>query len=178
MKGLTMFKYDGLDLKIHTAVDMANKYELLNYVYGEILRAPQYDMSDAPNTYIAKKWYEFMRLTDITVKVYYPKWRYSKAFGYFSPSNPRVININGYKLRRNINKYMMVSLFYHESGHAWNASDDKYNVHHEDNNSKGKENTMMYSVNRYVYNFYDYKYIPNKYYVPWYKKIFNFIKWW
>lgn len=171
-----MFKYDGNDIKLISAVARANNYELLNYVYGEILRAPKYDYSDAPNTYVAKKYYEFMRACDITIKVYYPKNRWSSAMGYFSESNPRVININGYKLK-SLDLERLVSLFYHESAHAWNATDEKYNVHHGSNNPTGKENTMMYSINRYVYKFLNYEYKP-KTYRPWYVRVFIFLKWW
>lgn len=171
-----MFVYNGNKAQLNLATSMANSYELLNYVYGEILRAPKYDYSDAPNTYVAKKYYEFMRTCDITVKVYYPKNRWSSAMGYFSESNPRVININGYKLK-SLDLERLVSLFYHESAHAWNATDEKYNVHHGSNNPIGKENTMMYSINRYVYNFFNYEY-KRQVYVPWYKKIISFLKWW
>lgn len=171
-----MFKYDGENIKLISAVARANNYELLNYVYGEILRAPKYDYSDAPNTYIAKKWYEYMRTVDINVKVYYPKYRFSKAKGYFTPQRPRDINVNGYKIN-SMSHEMLISLFYHESGHSWNESDSKYNVHHGNNNPGGKQNTMMYSINRYVYKFLNYEYKP-KTYTPWYKKILIFLKWW
>jgi hypothetical protein len=171
-----MFVYSGDNKNIRLAVSVANKYDLLNYVYGEILRAPKYDYSNAPNTYIAKKWYEFMRTVDINVKVYYPKYRWSKAMGYFTPLRPRDINVNGYKIN-SMSQEMLISLFYHESGHSWNESDNKYNVHHGDNNKAGKKNTMMYSINRYVYKFFDYEYKP-KTYKPWYKIIFSFLKWW
>ncbi len=172
-----MFKYDGNSLKLNSAVALANDYELLNYVYGQIKSANKYDYSDAPVTYIAKKYYEFMRMCDITVKVYYPKYRWSKAMGYYSPANPRVININGYKLA-SIDLEQLVSLFYHESGHAWNASDEKYSVGHGDNNKRGKENTMMYSINRYVYEYFNYEKPSVIYKKPWYIRLFNKLKWW
>ena len=171
-----MFKYEGDNQKLKDAVKMANNYELLNHIYTKILTSPQYDYSDAPNTYIAKKYFEFMRLIDIHINVYYPKWRFTKAMGYFSPSNPRDININGYMLN-SMKLEQLVSLFYHESAHSWDHSDKNYSVHHGDNSSVGKENTMMYSINRYVYDFFSYEY-KYKTYIPWYKKLINLIKWW
>lgn len=181
MKVLIMFRYDGDNVKLNSAVALANDYELLNYVYEQIKSANRYDYSDAPVTYIAKKYYEFMRICAITVKVYYPKYRWSKAMGYYSAANPRVININGYKLT-SIDLEQLVSLFYHESCHAWNASDDKYSVHHgiggNANNPKGKEKSMMYSVNRYVYEYFNYKKPSVSYKLPWYKVLFNKLKWW
>lgn len=171
-----MFKYHGYDKKLNVAVNLANNYELLNYVYGEILRSPKYDYSDAPNSYVASKYFEFMRLVDINVKVYFPFYRWSRAMGYFSALEPRKININGYMLNK-MTYEQIVSLLYHESAHAWNESDTKYNVHHGDNSPIGKENTMMYSINRYVYEFfnYDYKFKTQK---PWYLRILDFFKWW
>ena len=172
-----MFKTNENSVKINTAIALANDFELLNYIYEKIKSTSSYDMSNAPTSYIAKEYYKFMRTCDITVKVYYPRYRWSKAMGYFSESNPRAININGYKLD-SIDLEQLVSLFYHESCHAWNASDENYSVHHGDNSPIGKENTFMYSVNRYVYEFFNYEKPVVSYKIPLYKRIFNFLKWW
>jgi hypothetical protein len=169
-----MFNYTGDNEKVRKAVVLANDYELLNHVYGEILRAPQYDYSNAPNTYVAAKYFEFMRIVDINIKIYYPRWKWSKAMGYFSPADSRSININGYMLNI-MTLEQIVSLFYHESAHSWDYTDSKYHVHHGDNSPAGKQNTMMYSINRYVYEFFNYEYKP-KTFVPWYKKLYNQVK--
>lgn len=170
-----MFKYDGEDLKLHNAVDLANNIELMNYVKTRILSSPNYDYSDTTNNYIAIRWCEYLRFVKLNIVVYYPKYRWSKSYGYFTPDRPTDININGYKIEE-MTTQMLVSLFYHESGHSWNESDPDVHVHHGNNNSTGKENTFMYSMNRYVYKFFNYEYKPNK--LPWYKKLFNFLKWW
>ena len=171
-----MFKYSGNSVKLNSAVALANDYELLNHVYSRILESPKYDMTDAPSTYIAKKYYEFMRICDIEVVVYYPKYRFSKAYGYFSSDFPRRININGYKLA-SMDLEKLVSLFFHESGHSWDSSDGKYKVNHGNNKPKGKENTFQFSLNKYVYEFYNYEYVRTTY-TPWYKKIIKFLKFW
>jgi hypothetical protein len=171
-----MFKFNGVNNKITMAISLANDYELLNYVYSRILESPQYDMSTAPSTYIAKKYYDFMRIADIEVKIYYPRWRYSKALGYFSSSNPRVININGYKIS-SMDEEELVSLFYHESGHSWDHSDEKYQVNHGSNNPSGKENTFQYSLNKYVYEFYNYE-RKAKYKHSFLSRVINFLVFW
>jgi hypothetical protein len=172
-----MFKYDGNNEKLIKACKLANDKDLANHIYKNILEAPNYDYSNAPNTYIAKKFNDFYRESIVTIKVYYPKYRWSKAMGYYSPSNPRVININGYKIK-SMSIEQLVSLKWHEKSHAWNASDEKYNVGHGSNDKRGKENTMMYSVNRYVYEYFNYEKPSVIYKKPWYIRLFNKIKWW
>lgn len=171
-----MFKYNGDIEKIKKAVELANDYELLNHVYNSILEAPKYDMSEAPSTYIAKKYFEFMRIADIEIKTYYPKWRFSRAYGYFSELNPRQINVNGYKIA-SMDLEMLVSLFYHESGHSWDSSDRKYSVNHGNNNPGGKENTFQYSLNRYVYEFYNYEY-KRSYKPSFLSRVISFLVFW
>lgn len=171
-----MFRYNGVNKKISKAVKISNDYELLNYIRDQIKQSSGYDMSDAPTSYIAKNYYAFMRKYDITVKVYYPKWRFSKAYGYFSSSNPRVININGYKFP-SMDLEMLVSLFFHESGHVWDALQEMYSVNHGSNSPTGKENTFQYSLNRYVYEYFNYEKKVSTF-TPWYYRLLNRIKRW
>lgn len=169
-----MFRYNGDNEKIKMAVNVANDYELLNHIYSEILHSNGYDMTVAPATYIANKYYEFMRLCDIEIEVYYPRYRWSKAIGYFTPSKPRTIHINGYK---DLSIESMVSNFYHESGHSFDASVENYSISHGDNSPTGKENTFQYSLNRYVYEFLNYE--PVKIVkASLISRIINFLKWW
>lgn len=171
-----MFRYLGDNKKLKEAAALANDYEILDHIRNEIAQAPKYDYSDVDNHYIAKEYFKYMRIVWLNIKVYYPKYRWSKAMGYFSPNEPTVININGYMIDK-MQLEQLVSLFYHESAHSWNESDASCNVHHGNNSAIGKENTMMYSINRYVYEFYNYEYNYVTY-TPWYKRIINFLKWW
>ena len=79
-----------------------------------------------------------------------------KGYGVFTASEPNSIYINGYKFFR-LDKPQKIALLFHEAGHAMDVSDGSFSYHHGDNNPGGKENTFQYSLNRFVYAFYDYK---------------------
>ena len=69
----------------------------------------------------------------------------------------------------------MISLFYHESGHSWDNQEQAFKVHHGSNSPVGKENTFQYSLNRYVYEYLDYKKEPRK---RWYRRLLNAVFRW
>lgn len=165
-----MFGYNGDNEKIKNAVKIANDIGLIGYICEQIMSHGMYDYSNVTSEYISQSLKEFIFTSAIEIRVYYPKWKYSKAIGYYSSSEPNIININGYKV---LDIEQMVSNFHHENCHAWNDWNPITNVHHNGNSSVGKENTLHYSVNRYVYEYLNYE--PNKYKPSLLRRIFNFL---
>ena len=143
-----MFKYIGTNKKIHKAVKMANDASLSLFVIKSLRSVENFDMCDCKGEYIANQFADFLVDNEISIKVYYPKWRWSKAIGYFSKDNPLQINFNGYKVN-NLYEENIVSLAYHEAGHAWDYFSE-CNCNHGDNSSKGKECTFQYYLNHLV----------------------------
>ena len=139
-----MFRYKGNNLKIKEAVKIANDPSLATDLIREICKVEQFDMTMASSTYISVSMREFLLENDVFINVYYPKWRWSKAIGYFSINNPTTINVNGYKLNRSIASF--VGNFYHELTHMVSANDNKYSYDHGNNDPTGKENTAPYAI--------------------------------
>ena len=171
-----MFKYDGNNEKIIEAVKAANDGDLAIHVVDAIKESLQFDMTIADNDYIADAIRSFLPNNDIYINVYYPKWRYSKAIGYFAPSNPTTININGYKLNRSIASF--VGNFWHELVHMISNQDREFDFDHGSNNPSGKENTAPYAIGRIASEYIDYSADEMssgqiEYYIPWYKKLIN-----
>lgn len=148
-----MFVYEGDNKKVKEAVAAANNKKLVNYVSTAIRGVDKFDMCDALPVYLAPYFKSFLMTNDVEVEVYYPRWRFSKAYGYFSRSKPKTIHINGYKLK-SMPLYRVVSLMCHEAGHMMDHFDAQYSYGHGDNSPKGKENTFQYSLNRFVNAFY------------------------
>lgn len=169
-----MFKYNGDNVKIKQAVKIANDTGLIDYICAQIAIHDMYDYSNVTSKYISQSLKEFIFSSDIVIRVYYPTWKYTKAIGYYSSAKPNVININGYK---NLDIEQMVSNFHHENCHAWNNLNPVANVHHNGNSSIGKENTLHYSVNRYVYEYLNYNQ-EKVYKNSIWRKLFNYVKRW
>lgn len=139
-----MFKYNGNNEKLKKAVKESNSADFFDKVFESIDDADQFDMTEAINEYIAYRLGCFLEENDITVEVYYPKWRWSKAIGYFTKSKPTTIHVNGYKLNRSVAS--MIGNFYHELTHMVSADDDFYSFDHGSNDPTGKENTAPYAI--------------------------------
>jgi hypothetical protein len=173
-----MFKYEGSNLKIKKAVEISNDQELFENLYECIEDAENLDMTNASGNHIAQSMREFIKENDISINVYYPKWKWSKAIGYFSVNNPTTININGYKLNRSIASF--IGNFYHELTHMVSAHDNFYSYDHGSNNPTGKQNTAPYFVGRNAkclvsINYEEKKEIEIEVHTPWYKRLLNFI---
>jgi len=148
-----MFKYIGTNKKLHKVVNMANDPDLSLSVFNDIKKCSSFDMCDCTGHHISTQYADFLLSNDIHINIYYPKWRWSKAIGYFSKNNPLQINFNGYKIN-SMDEHNLVSLAYHESGHAWDYFSECY-CHHGDNKSAGKECTFQYSLNHFVDAYYE-----------------------
>ena len=172
-----MFKYEGDNLKIIKAVKIANDPDLAMDLIQEICDVEQFDMTTATSDHVANSIRDFLVENDIFINVYYPKWRWSKAIGYFSVNNPTTINVNGYKLNRSTASF--VSNFYHELTHMVSASDNIYSYDHGSNNPTGKENTAPYAIGDIAYWLIDEEHKEEKQeiktYTPWYIQLLNFI---
>ena len=172
-----MFKYEGSNLKIKEAVIEANSEDVTMLLINDICDTDQFDMTDATNEHISISIQKFLIENDIFINVYYPKWKWSKAIGYFSINNPTTININGYKLNRSIASF--VGNFYHELTHMVSANDNIYSYDHGSNDPTGKENTAPYAIGDIAYWLAgeEHKIVGQEFkmYTPWYKKLLNLI---
>lgn len=168
-----MFKYNGYVDRIHKAVKIANDTGLIDYIHDQIKQHDKYDYCDVTSQYIAKSLKDFTLNNMLNIEVYYPAWKYSRAIGYYTAEKPNTIHLNGYKI---LDIEQIVSNFHHENCHAWNDRIKQINVHHGKNGSTGKENTLHYSVNRYVFEYLNYNENVKKYSLI--NKIINLFKWW
>ena len=148
-----MFETKSGNEKIVKAVRMANNFDLAHHIMKSIKETEIFDMSDATPEYIGISYSDFMASSDIVIKTYYPRWRWSKAIGYFTPSHPLTIYVNSYRARK-MTVHQLVSLFYHESAHVADHWDDRFTFGHGSNTSKGKDKTFPCSLNRFVNDFY------------------------
>ena len=170
-----MFKYEGSNLKIKKAVDIANDKKLINFVITMIKEAQYYDMSNMQPTKLAAEAEHMLNNNQMKVELYYPKWKYSKALGYFSASNPDIVNVNGYKVN-SLDEIELISMLYHEYCHYIDSNLPlDYYANHGSNSPIGKDYTFQYSVNRYVYEYFNYEREKPKVRLLWYKRLLNFI---
>jgi hypothetical protein len=149
-----MFRYLGQDQLLKEAVLLANYKNIFEHILKRVEFQEQYDMANVPNSkYLAIKLIEFHHMNTLDIQVYYPRWRWSKAIGYFDKNKPNYIFVNGYRYPK-ISVKNLVSLFYHEMAHAMDALDEKYSYGHGSNWAKGKERTFPYSLNRFVEDYF------------------------
>lgn len=103
----------------HTAVIQAIKKanNIQETMLKKIVQEPQFYMSNTPSSVIATKINLFIEADEqMEVHIYYPRWRWSKAIGYYDPRYPRNIYLNGYKLGRT--QGSIVATLWHELVHA------------------------------------------------------------
>ena len=143
-----MFRYNGKIQKIIDCVDIANGIFNKSDIYKSISNYGAFDMADCDSNKIAMLMSNTYQIIEIEVNVYRPKWRWSKAIGYYSSSNPHNININYYKINT-LSNAQIVGNFAHELVHlADNLSE--FNFGHGSNSSKGKEKTAPYYIGNIV----------------------------
>jgi len=172
-----MFKYEGDNFNVIQAVKKANEDSLRFWVVKRVEESSEYDMSNTPPAYLASELKLSLMSDDMHINIYYPRWRLSVAIGYYSKSKPNIININGYKVN-NIGTIELVSLMYHEFCHYIDANlPDGFYANHGSNSGVGKSNTFQYSVNRYVYEYFNYKKDKpkSKPTMSWYRRLLNYI---
>lgn len=144
-----MFVYIGSNETLKYSVRLAN--DLLNEsenFKNKIVGIQTFDMTDPDAVSGRMIWDDMIDLHKkhmVSVKVYYPWYRFSKAYGYFTTARPFDINLNGYKLKRSPQSF--VATLIHELVHmADNLSPNYYG--HGDNSPIGKESTAPYQIGR------------------------------
>lgn len=173
--GDVMFKYNGSNQHLKEAALFANEPNLINTLCAKIQMTEQFDMCNCPTEALGEKFKNFVFGRDIIIEIYYPKWRWSKAIGYFSKAKPFTIHVNGYKIK-SMSRERLISLFMHESGHMVDNYYTECECNHGDNSPKGKENTFQYSLNKFVKEYYGITDKPKKkVYLPWWRRLWRWI---
>lgn len=183
-----MFVNESNSQLVKNAVDTANELLMNKEFYNAIIAKESFDMSEVSSEFIAEKIQMFRAgiFSHLYVYTYYPKWRWSKAYGYFSPSNPDHIYLNAYKLIRfsdnKRNTASLVASLIHESIHFLSHKTNKY-FNHGDNSPVGKDNTAPYWIDNLAESFIMGQNLSQKYdndkiviYVPWYKRLYRWFK--
>lgn len=168
-----MFKFYGSNPKITNCVALANDNSNWDFLEDEIKLKDSFDMSTLSPQLVYEDIRAFWEEKDITVKIYYPKWRLSKAIGYFTPSRPLDINLNGYKLNRS--QYSIIGTFFHELVHLSDNHNKNQSYGHGDNNPLGKQNTAPYFIGNVFTNLNNTENSDYKKYVPWWSKLWKWI---
>lgn len=144
-----MFVYIGNNETLKYSVKLAN--DLLNEsktFKTKITEIESFDMTDPDEVSGQMVWDELIdvhKKYKVQIKIYYPLWRFSKAYGYFTTSRPFDINLNGYKLNRSPQSF--VATLVHELVHmSDNLSPHYYG--HGDNSPVDKEMTAPYLIGR------------------------------
>lgn len=141
-----MINYNGKIKRISRAVDVCNMLLTDKRSYQSIINVKNYDMATCGSGWIA----HFIKLAfesgQIQVKVYYPKWRWSKAIGYYTSVRPNDININGYMIKnRTVEQY--VETIIHELTHLADGQTVE-SFGHGNNSPIGKENTAPWKIGK------------------------------
>jgi hypothetical protein len=158
---------------LRIAIVNANSKIYWDCLYEEILLKESFDMSTLPPIMVYEDIRAFWEENDINVKVYYPKWRWSKALGYFSPARPNDININGYKLNRTVSSF--VATLFHELVHMADNANKIHSYGHGGNDPSGKQNTSPYWIGNVFNNFNDTEMKTYRSVKPWYKRLWHWL---
>lgn len=142
-----MFIYIGNNPTLKYAVTLANELMESQRLADAVNEIEKFDMTEPPEHVSGFKVWKLAKQThdkhSVYVKIYYPWWRFSKAYGYFTPKRPFDINLNGYKLNRSPQSF--VGTLVHELIHMADNLSPLY-FGHGDNSPIGKENTAPYSI--------------------------------
>jgi len=139
-----MFKYEGSHQGTRKALFWVNSGDFIDELKDLIKATKPFDMCTADNEYIAQTIKSFVIQTTITISEYKPRWRWSKAIGYYSYKNPTTINLNIYKQDRSISS--ITNTLIHEAIHMADYFDRHHSFGHGDNSPKGKQNTAPYAI--------------------------------
>ena len=155
------------------AISKANHKDSWDYIENELRYKEVFDMSTLRPMYVLREIRKFWIENDIQVKVYYPKWKWSKAIGYFTPLRPLDINLNGYKLNRSVDS--IVGTLYHELVHMSDNANENHSYGHNGNNPSGKSNTAPYYISNIFTNLTNNENATYKKYVPWWRRLLRLI---
>lgn len=143
--------FNGKNDKINECVKFINElFEDKNSEYisfwQEVESAPQFDYSTISSTAISEQLQNCN--SSVTIRLYKPWWRFSKANAYVSGKYPNTLFLNKRKLYRNHES--IVNTIFHECVHIadYGDNDEKVTFGHGNNSSKGKENTAPYWIGK------------------------------
>jgi hypothetical protein len=176
-----MFKYNGTNKDILQAVDDCNNLIQTNSFLTKIALKDHFDYADCTGRFISQMIEYFIqgKYGDLHVNVYKSKNPWSRAYGYFNPSKPDQIYLNSRKLNRSLAS--ICASLCHELIHYLDSK-SVFSFGHGDNSSVGKENSAPYWIDNLAEEILLVDKIEgskaNKFYTPWYYRLYNFIKWW
>ncbi len=152
---MLLFKTNSTNKRILQAIESANDNasKIVNWIEGQ----PSFLWATCTGLEIGKgvKEFYFQGLT-MTVKTYKPWWPWSKALGYFKPSEPHTIYLNSRKLNRS--RGSITSSLWHELIHAIDNQDLSHEFGHKDNTwTPEKEETAPYKIDNFVHELIDNK---------------------
>jgi len=177
--------YDVVDIAALKANQLLSNQNFIS----DILHKEIFDMSEVDSVFIVNSIIDFKNGIhgELKVYTYRPKWRWSKAYGYFSPATPDHIYLNAYKLTRfadnKRNTASLVASLIHESIHYLSYKTGK-GFNHGDNSPNGKNNTAPYWIDNLAESYILGQEMSQDYgnggniiiYKPWYKKLWQWIR--
>jgi len=145
------FRLSNSDL--HLATGMANEILSEESNFMKHYTKPEFeeftpDMSDTTLLNIMLFMISYLKILEINVYKWFPKWRWTKAIAY---TGGKDIYINARKRGRPVEK--IINTIVHETVHIVdNNVDNRFG--HGSNNPKGKEKTAPYLIGRLAQDFY------------------------
>jgi hypothetical protein len=146
-------KYNGTNEKLIDSVDFINDLLTLDDFYDEISSHPSFTHDD--DGYMPKIISEILKAdqSEVMVRTYKSKWRWSKANAYVSPKFKDTLFYNSRKLWRL--RVDIINTVVHECVHVADHNDNnKTNFGHGDNKSKGKDNSAPYWIGNLAGKYY------------------------
>jgi hypothetical protein len=125
---------------LNLAIERASYIISSDEFYDVIVAKEKFDMATCNGSHIVNQMRGFN--VAVNVKVYFPKFYFSRALGFYDRRKPLDINLNSRKLNRSVNS--LTNTLVHEWVHMVDFWDKKHSYGHGDNKRLGKENTAPY----------------------------------
>ena len=145
--------YSGKNKKVIEASEFVNELFQLDEFWDELGKVNQFDYSDLSTQEIVARIKNCT--TSLNIRLYRPKWRWSKANAYVTAKYPNTLFLNSRKLWRSTSS--LVNTIVHESVHIADYGDDdqKISFGHGSNSAKGKENSAPYWIGLKASDFFE-----------------------
>ncbi|MFT5519627.1 MAG: hypothetical protein ACI9IA_000210 [Enterobacterales bacterium] len=127
---------------LNLAIERANHIVSSDEFYDGIIVKDSFDMATCKGSHIVNQMRDFKMA--VNVKVYFPKFYFSRALGFYDRREPFDINLNRRKLNRSVNS--LTNTLIHEWVHMVDYFDNFHSYGHGDNKRQGKENTAPYFI--------------------------------
>jgi hypothetical protein len=136
--------FEGSNPKVSECVEFINEIFDIDEFWEDVLSVKQFEYTELTTVDIINR----IRScdSDVTIKLYRPFYRWSKANAYVTGKYPNTLFLNKRKLWRNHSS--IVNTIFHECVHISDYGDDDSRITfgHGDNSSKGKENSAPYWI--------------------------------